>query len=185
MAMTDTCTYRRFITYDSKGNAMLYVEPTKALYGMMKSALLFYLKLWRDLQKRKFRRNPYDPCVANSMVNGTQMTVIWHVDDLKISHAQHTEVTKMIGYLKRIYGELTISRGKKHEYLGMELDFSDSGKVKFTMNSYVDKVLEEYCGYLGKPASTPASDFLFDVRPDDTRKLLPEVQARLFHRFVV
>ena len=61
MAMTDPSTYRKFITYDSKGNAMLYVELTKALYGMMKSALLFYLKLWRDLQKRKFRRNPYDP----------------------------------------------------------------------------------------------------------------------------
>ena len=91
----------------------------------------------------------------------------------------------MIGYLKRIYGELTISRGKKHEYLGMELDFSESGKVKFSMNSYVNKVLEEYCGYLGKPASTPASEFLFGARPDESRKLLPEAQARMFHRVVV
>ena len=67
----------------------------------------------------------------------------------------------------------------------MELDFSDPGKVRFYMNSYTDKVLEEYCGYLGKPASTPASDFLFDVRPDESQKLPPEAHARLFHHFVV
>ena len=45
MAMTEPRTYRKFVTYDNKGNTMLYVELTKALYGMLKSALLFYLKL--------------------------------------------------------------------------------------------------------------------------------------------
>ena len=29
--------------------------------------------------------NPYDPCVANNMVVGKQLTVCWHVDDLNIS----------------------------------------------------------------------------------------------------
>ena len=28
----------------------------------------------------------HDPCVANKMVNGTQMTIRLHVDDLMISH---------------------------------------------------------------------------------------------------
>jgi hypothetical protein len=33
-----------------------------------------------------FEVNPYDPCVVNKMVNGSQMTVRWHVDNLMISH---------------------------------------------------------------------------------------------------
>ena len=33
-----------------------------------------------------FEVNPYNPCVTNKTVNESQMTVTWHVDDLKISN---------------------------------------------------------------------------------------------------
>ncbi len=52
---------------------MLYIQLEKALYGMMKSALLFYQKLVTDLQSIGFILNPYDPCIANKMINGQQM----------------------------------------------------------------------------------------------------------------
>ena len=42
---------------------------------MMKSALLLYRKLVLDLQEMGFEINPYNPCVANKMVNGTHMTI--------------------------------------------------------------------------------------------------------------
>ena len=64
---------------------MLYVNMPKALYGMLKSALWFYQKLKADLQKYGFIVNPYNPCVANTIINGKKMTVTWHVDDLKVS----------------------------------------------------------------------------------------------------
>ena len=38
--------------------------------------------------------NPYDPCVANKQVGASQMTVCWHVDDLKVSHADAAEQTR-------------------------------------------------------------------------------------------
>jgi hypothetical protein len=69
-----------------KGRSVLYLRLQKALYGMMKSALLFYRKLVSELREMGFEINPYDPCVANKMVNETQMTIRWHVDDLMISH---------------------------------------------------------------------------------------------------
>ena len=34
--------YRKYITTNAKGKPVLYVQLEKALYGMMKSALLFY-----------------------------------------------------------------------------------------------------------------------------------------------
>ena len=77
--------YRSYIVTE-RGKKVLYVKLKKALYGLLKSALLFYEKLSQDLIENGFTLNPYDPCVANKMVNGEQMTVIWHVDDLKVSH---------------------------------------------------------------------------------------------------
>jgi len=34
--------YRKFVTTNAKGKSVLYVQLEKAVYGMMKSALLFY-----------------------------------------------------------------------------------------------------------------------------------------------
>ena len=71
----------------------MYVQRSKALYRLLKSALDFYNKLRGDLEDHGFEIN-YDPCVANKMVNGKQMIVIWHVDDLKVSHVDPLENTE-------------------------------------------------------------------------------------------
>jgi hypothetical protein len=65
--------------------------------------LLFYQKLVGDLEKKRFILNPYDPCVANKIVNGKQMTVCWHVDNLKVSHMDPTKVTKFGQWLSDPY----------------------------------------------------------------------------------
>ena len=70
--------------YEKNGEPMLYVQLLKAVYGLLRSALLFYKKLRAQLEKMGFEINPYDPCVANKTVGDSQMTVTWHVDDLKV-----------------------------------------------------------------------------------------------------
>jgi hypothetical protein len=87
MAKIDPKLYRKYLT-DKKGKKVLYVHLQKALYKMMKSALLFYRKLISELKGMGFEVNPYDPCVVNKMVNGSQMMVRWHVDDLMISPSE-------------------------------------------------------------------------------------------------
>lgn len=88
--------YRPYVTIGKNGKAILYVVLQKALYGCLKSALLFYKKLVADLMEEGFELNLYEPCIANKMVNGKQFTIIWHVDDLKLSHVNEKEVTKMV-----------------------------------------------------------------------------------------
>ena len=71
----------------TEGNQkVLYVHITQAIYGMLISTLLFYHKLTKALLSYSFELNPYNPCVVNKMVNSEQLTVWWHVDDLKSSH---------------------------------------------------------------------------------------------------
>ena len=155
---------------------------------MLKSAILFYLKLWKDLKARGFCRNDYNPCVANATINGKPMTVVWHVNDLKISHADPNEVTKMISYLKKACGDVTAKRGKHITYLGMDMDFARQDEVSIGMDDFTLNMLIEYKKYMkkiGPPAATPAGNRLFDVRPEASRKLLGEEDARMFHRWVV
>ena len=66
--------------------------------------------------------NPYNPCMANMKINGSQMTVVWHVNDFKVSHKDSFEVTKLGAYLHDIYRELKVNHGKLYYYLGMDLD---------------------------------------------------------------
>ena len=63
--------YREYITTSPRGQPMLYVKLNKALYSLLRSALLFYKKLVSELKDMGFELNPYDPCMANRMINGS------------------------------------------------------------------------------------------------------------------
>jgi hypothetical protein len=177
--------YHKHITVDAKNQPVLYVKLQKALYGCLRSALLFYLKLVGDIESQGFALNPYDPCVANKVINGTKFTVVWHVDDIKMLHVDEKEVSKLITWLKSIYGEdIRVSRGRVHDYLGMTLDFTNKVEVKVTMIDYLKGVINDFPEIITGTAITPATNNLFDVRPEDERKVLGEEQARAFHHSV-
>ena len=130
----------------------------------MKAALLYYQRFVRDLKSIGFELSPYDPCVANKMVRGRQLTIVWHADDLKISHRLPSVVTKMIAWLKSTYerlfsdgsGVMTVKRGKVHEYLGMTLDFSVEGEVKVTMIPYVKEIIEQFAPHDSNSSFDPS-----------------------------
>ena len=70
------------------------------------------------------------------------MTVVWHVDDMKISHESSEAVSSFMEYITKKYGSIgkvKIIRGKKHDYLGMTLNYTKKGKVKVDMTKYVKR----------------------------------------------
>ena len=54
MVQIDPNIYRKYIITSSKGEPMLYVRLSKALYGLLQSALLFYRKLRSELEDHGF-----------------------------------------------------------------------------------------------------------------------------------
>ncbi len=92
--------YQKYTTTTAKGKPVLYVQLEKALYGMMKSALLFYCKLVADLCSVGFILNPYNPCAANKMINGQQMTICWHVENLFIGPKDYQAISNIIQWLQ-------------------------------------------------------------------------------------
>ena len=95
----------------TEGNQkVLYVHITEAIYGMLVSAMLFYHKLTKALLWNSFELNPYHLCVANRKVNGEQLTISWHVDDLKSSHIDPKVNDEFCNGLKTCSGNSEKSR---------------------------------------------------------------------------
>ena len=70
---------------------------------MLVSTILFNHKLTQVLLSYGFELNSYDPCVANKMVNGKQLTIYWHVDDLKSSHIDPNVNDEFLVWIKDIF----------------------------------------------------------------------------------
>ena len=69
------------------------------------------------MEEKDYVIKPHDHCVANKMIDGSQHTLIWHVDDLKCSHKESFVNTKFATWLGTIYGpKLTVKQGKMHNY---------------------------------------------------------------------
>jgi len=104
--------------------------------------------------------------VVNKHIEGSQCTILWHVDDLKISHVNPAVVTNVIKELETEFGReapLTINRGKTHEYLGMTIGYGIPGEVKIGMNDYVESMLNELPEDMEGISATPAANHLFQV----------------------
>jgi hypothetical protein len=181
MIMTAPEIYRPYMCLED-GKKILYVKLKKALYGCLKSALLFYKKLSGDLTEMGFNINPYDPCVANKLIEGKQMTIVWHVDDLKISHENPQVLTNMLTWLESKYGELRTTRGKVHSYLGMNMDFSKPGEVIITMIDYLKETVNNFPEIIEGIVTSPAGAHLFDI--NDQAKKLDDEMAQHFHTAV-
>ena len=182
MIQTDKV-YEKYVYTTKKGKRLLYVQLKKAMYGCMKAARLFWDNLSTYLVKKmNFELNPYDACVANKLIDGKQCTVVWHVDDLKISHVSGEVVNEVIAQLESNYGKMSMTIGKRHKYVGMNLIYNPDGSVTIDMIDYVKDALAEFPETIDTDAHTPAAANLFEVRENIAR--LPEDQAKLFHRIV-
>ncbi len=140
----------------------------KAPYRLMRASLLFYRKLRKEPEAYGFEVNPYDPCVANKMTEvGKQLTMIRHVDDLMGSCEDDFELTKFSCYLGKMYGpKLRMHLGRKHEYLGMNMEFNKDGTLDVLMFKYLQEVIDDFPEVIKGRAETPVAAHLFEVRDE-------------------
>ena len=179
-------TYKEYLTYE-RGVPVIYAELSKALYGTLQAAKLFWENLTSFLcDDLGFTLNPYDSCVANKIINGKQCTIAWHVDDLKISHIDSEVVGDIIKHFEKKYGKespLSVTRGRVHEYLGMTIDYTTPGVVSFIMKDYVTDIINEKAKDMDdRVATTPAASHLYQTNNEATK--LNDHDAEYFHHMV-
>jgi hypothetical protein len=183
--MCDVNSEWKELVIEENGKKVLYLQLKKALYGCIKSAILWYECFAGQLQKMGFELNPYDPCIANKMINGKQCTIAWYVDDCKISHVGSKQVDDILEQLEKQFGKLTITHGKKHTYIGMDIDFLSEGRVSILMKDHLlecIKTFEATDGKIESLVTTPAAHNLFDI--DNEAKLLDKNKSETLHHIV-
>jgi hypothetical protein len=185
LARVDPEKYETYFVMEG-GKKVLYVILQKALYSTLQAALLFWKNISTYLEEEMgFAMNPYDWCVVNKIINGKQCTILWHVDDINGSHVEQKVLDDIAKQLNDKYGQemsLTVHRRMVHDYLGMVIDYSEEGKVKFSMHDYVDGLLDEAPDDMDGLAVTPAENDLFTMRGD--AELLNDKRAKTFQHLM-
>ncbi|GAX15524.1 hypothetical protein FisN_6Hu141 [Fistulifera solaris] len=173
--------YEEFVAIEG-GKRVLYVQLLKALYGCVCSALLWYEMFAGSLVDMGFELNPYDSCIANKKINGKQCTIAWYVDDMKVSHVDPEVVTQVIKDIEAKFGKMSITRGKKHKFLGMDISLNSNRTVEIQMKDYLQESIDESGLDITREATTPARSNLFDI--DEESEPLVGDESEIFRSVV-
>lgn len=85
MVLASPKMYRKYVLVNSQGEPVQFVSLQKTLYGMLKLVFLFYKNLLTHLVANRITITPNDSFVVTKIIQGKQMTIFWHIDDLKVS----------------------------------------------------------------------------------------------------
>ena len=123
--------------------------------------------------------------MANGVVKKQQHTVRFHVDDVLSSHVTSEVNDSFAEWCQKKYGglkDVECHRGRIHQFLGMELDFSNQGMCHVKQFGHVKDMITNYEVDIGnKTAATPASNHLFDKGEG---RLLSDAERESFHSAV-
>ena len=144
--------YKSYTTRDKRGVKQLLLHCQNALQGTMVASLLYYCKSTKTLTSIWFDTNPYDPCVTNNLICGSQIMICFHIDGCKLIHCIHKANQFMIEWIFKEYdivfqggsGKMSVIRGKVREYLRITLNYTVCGQMSITMFSFVEQILTDF-----------------------------------------
>ena len=135
----------------------------------MESALLWYGIYSKTLKSQVLLTNPYDRCIANSTIQYNKCTIIWYVDNNKLSHVDEEVNTKNIETISEHFGNLTISRGKKHKFLRMDIQLLAYGKLYLFMKDCIKESIDLFGEDISTNISSPEKKGLQNIDERSTR----------------
>ena len=166
--------YSRFKDIDGS----IIVKLEKALYGCVESSQLWYDNITNKLKSLGFSPYSKGPCVLNKAFrHNIQLTVAIYVDDLLSCCKEEDGLKWLAQALRDEYADIQVNEGSLHSYLDQTFDFSQPGKVRITMEGYVQDLLTLY--KVDHSAATPALSNLFAVKPDSP--ILGQAESDEFH----
>ena len=97
-----------------------------------------------------------------------------------ISHADANVVTDVIEKVEEKFGKMTVTRGKEHRFLGMNIALQEDGTMKIGMKNYVKEAIEDFGEDVSNHAATPAKRDLLEI--DKQSPVHRERQSFSLHR---
>ena len=100
-----------------------------------------------------------------------------------MSHMEAEVVEDLINDLKNHFGELVMTRGKKHTFWGMNINITEEKKVEIEMKKQLLESIEAFVEDPDEKLTTPAYSHLFIFNKQ--KKQLDEEKRKIFHLVVV
>jgi hypothetical protein len=88
----------------------------------------------------------------------------------------------VIEQIEQKFGKMTVTRGKEHVFLGMDIKFHTNGTADIKMKDYIKEAIDEFGEDITRSAATPAKRDLFDI--DENSGELTKVEGETFHSIV-
>ena len=112
-----------------------------------------------------FEINTYHKCVANKVLEVTQCTIAWYVDDNKLLHKNPEVISYIINEVKKHFGELSVLKENKHTFLGINTYINNS-KIQVDMVEQLEESIEMFFEEVSTLVTSTATNKLFEVWED-------------------
>ena len=109
------------------------------------------------------------------------------MDDNKISRMDRKVVDNIIMEVEKKCGKMTVTRGKEHVFVGMDIKFINKGRVIILMKDYLTERIEVFetpRKNIINSVNTPAKKDLFNRDDNENLKALDEEKADTSHHIV-
>ena len=91
-------------------------------------------------------------------------------------------VEETIKQLEDSFGKMSVTRGKRHTFVGMDFEITEDGKVNIQMKEYIKDCITSFGEHFNGVAATPATTKLFEV--NEGENILDEQRRDIFHHIV-
>ena len=129
------------------------MQISQEFYRCIDSSLKWCELHYQKLEKKVFENNPYDRCVGNKLINGKRCTIVWCTWNDKASHKDPEVVSSAINLMKENFGDLKITRGKKHRFIGMSITLNKSKSIEMGTKELLEEAIDIFPLACGKEVS--------------------------------
>ena len=98
--------------------------------------------------------------------------------DNKASHEDPAVLYNLIETIRQHFGEIKVTRGNKHMFLGMNITMRDDNKIDIDMAGQLQKRIDVFGEKFEVVATSPATRHLFFS--DESAELLDDKKVRFF-----
>jgi hypothetical protein len=81
----------------------------------------------------------------------------WYVNDNEVSHVDDNINNMIVDKVEEKFGKLARSKGKKHTFFGMDIEFIGNGKLTIATPQHIEEAIEKFGEDLSTDAVNPCS----------------------------
>ena len=97
------------------------------------------------------------------MVYGKQCSILWYVDDNKLSYVDPNVVTDVLEEINKHFGYLVINRVDTHDLLGVTMKIRKDKKVEITTKHQIEDTVIQFKYIFYFKVNLPCAHHLCDV----------------------